>query len=331
MKSTPRVSIIMPSYNVAETVERAIHSVLAQSVGDFELLVVNDASTDNTLALVTALAEATGDPRIRIIDLPANIGLSGVRNAGLDAATGTFVTFLDADDEYLPPFLATHLAALEGDTDISIVGHIVVRPDGSEAPRHSPFLGELAGVQAMQAAMADQILPFTWDKVYRRSLFEGVRYPVGSTRFEDMTVNIILYPRARKVRSVATPLQRYYISSGSLTWGRIPTENDTELALADLHELLPAQYRAGKYSRFYAAMRVLITMIVAQSAIMKVRNQPAAQSTIDDCRRSLTVKRIVGAALVRPKIAAGALLLKVAPRTFAKTYLRYSAGSYGLQ
>lgn len=321
----------MPSYNVAPTVERAIHSVLAQSVGDFELLVVNDASTDNTLALVTALAETTGDPRIRIIDLPTNIGLSGARNAGLDAATGAFVTFLDADDEYLPLFVETHLAALEGDVDISIVGHIVVRSDGSETSRHSHFLGELTGVEAMQAAMTDRILPFTWDKLYRRSLFEGVRYPVGSTRFEDMTVNIILYPRARRVRSVATPLQRYYISSGSLTWGRIPTEDDTELALADLNKLLPAQYRAGKYSRFYASMRVLITLIVAQSAIMKVRNQPAARSTIDGCRRTLSLRRIAYTALVRPKIAAGALLLKAAPRTFAKIYLRHSSGSYGLE
>lgn len=326
----PKFSIIMPSYNVSETVERAINSVLCQSFEDFELLVVNDASTDNTLEIVSSMVSVTNDPRIRVIDLPQNIGLSGVRNAGLDAAVGDFVTFLDADDEYLPAFLAVHLEAMDADVDISIVGHTVVRTDGSEAPRHSEFIGELSGVDAMKAAMLDRIYPFTWDKVYRRPLFEGVRYPQGSTRFEDMTVNIILYPRARKVRSIEVPLHRYYISTGSLTWGRIPTQDDTGLALADLERLLPATYRTGKYSPCFASMHLLITMIVAQSAIMKLKHQPAAQATIADCRKSLKMSRILAAARVKPKFAAAALLLKVAPKTFSKIYLRYSASRYGL-
>lgn len=321
----------MPSYNVADTVERAIESVLRQSSDNFELIIVNDASTDNTLAIVTRVAETANDSRIRVIDLPQNIGLSGVRNVGLDAAEGDFVTFLDADDEYLPNFLATHLESLGDEVDISIVGHIVVRPDGSEVARHSTFVGELSGPEAMKAAMLDKIYPFTWDKVYRRSLFEGVRYPLGSTRFEDMTVNIILYPRARKIRSIATPLHRYYISTGSLTWGRIPTEADTGLALAGLEELLPAVYRTGQYSRFYASMHLLITMIVAQSAIMKLKHQPAAQGTINDCRKSLKLTQIFAATFAKPKFAVAALLLKVAPNTFSKLYLRYSAKSYGLE
>lgn len=331
MNNNPQFSIIMPAYNVSETVERAIKSVLCQSFEDFELIVVNDASTDSTLGLVNAIKTTSEDPRIRVIDLPSNIGLSGVRNAGLDAATGDFVTFLDADDEYLPECLAAHRKSLDGDADISIVGHIVIRTDGSEAPRHSQFIGELSGVDAMKAAMLDQIYPFTWDKAYRRSLFDGVRYPLGSTRFEDMTVNIILYPRARKIRSVRTPLHRYYISTGSLTWGRIPTQQDTGLALADLEKLLPEMYRAGSYSRYYASMHLLITMIVAQSAIMKVKNQPAAQETIDDCRKALKMSSIFWASSVKPKFAAAALLLKVAPNTFSKIYLRHSASSYGLE
>src|SRR6185312_4894510 len=103
---------IMPSFNVSATVERAIESVLNQTLDDFELIVVNDASTDDTLQIVNGVAGRTNDSRIRIIDLPQNIGLSGVRNVGLDTATGDFVTFLDADDEYLPEFLATHLQSL---------------------------------------------------------------------------------------------------------------------------------------------------------------------------------------------------------------------------
>ena len=330
MLNAPTISVIMPSYNVASTVLRAIDSVLAQSYESFELLIVNDASTDATEAVVQDKLAAVADDRLRLITLPANVGLSGARNAGLDAAAGEFVTFLDADDEYLPEFLRTMADEMAGDVDIAVAGHVVVRPDGSQAPRHSRFLGECTGEQAMRHAMSDRLTPFTWDKLYRASLFAGVRYPVGSTRFEDMTVNIILYPRARKIRSVERPLHRYYISAQSLTWGRIPTRSDTDLALRDLDALLPQRLRSGSNGRFYASMRLLITLITAQSAIMKLKNQPAAQETIDDCRRALTFRQIALTTLTRPPFAAAALLLKVFPRPFAALYIRHSAASYGL-
>ncbi len=330
MDPAPDITIIMPSYNVAKTIVRAVESVFNQTFGDFELLIINDASTDNTLTVAQAHLNQTSDPRARIITLPKNQGLSGARNAGLDAARGTYVTFLDADDEYLPAFLATLHSKMSEQVDIAMCGHIVVKADGSEEPRHSRFVGAVNGEHAMRAAMLDRILPFTWDKLYRRTIFDGIRYPLGSTRFEDMTVNVILYPRARTVVSIAEPLHRYYISNESLTWGRIPTEADTELALRDLHRLLPESFRTGKNSPYYASMRLLITMIVAQSAIMKIANNPTAQTTIDECRTSLTVRRIATAALRNPVLAGGAALLKFAPKTFSKIYLRHSTGRYAL-
>lgn len=320
----------MPSYNVASTIVRAIDSVIAQTYEDFELLIVNDASTDDTLAIVTELLAVSGDARLKVISLEANVGLSGARNAGLDSASGQFVTFLDADDEYLPEFLETLHTEMTGAVDIAMTGHFVVRPDGSRTPRHSRFVGECSGEDAMRHAMSDALLPFTWDKLYRTTLFENVRYPVGSTRFEDMTVNIILYPRARRVKSLVTPLHNYYISTQSLTWGRIPTRADTDLALRDLDSLLPVRLRTGSNERFYASMRLLITLITAQSAIMKLQNLPAAQGTVDDCRRALTYKQIALTALTRPPFAAAALLLKILPGPFAALYRRHSAANYGL-
>lgn len=320
----------MPSYNVASTVVRAIDSVVAQTYEDFELLIINDASTDGTPAVVSDYLAVAGDPRLRLVTLEANVGLSGARNAGLDAASGEFVTFLDADDEYLPDFLKTLYREMTGEVDIAMTGHFVVRPDGGRAARHSRFVGECSGEEAMRHAMSDALLPFTWDKLYRTSLFENVRYPVGSTRFEDMTVNIILYPRARRVKSLTTPLHNYYISTQSLTWGRIPTRADTDLALRDLDALLPVRLRTGKNERFYASMRLLITLITAQSAIMKLQNLPAAQGTVDDCRRALTYRQIALTSVTRPPFAAAALLLKLLPGPFAALYRRHSAASYGL-
>lgn len=98
--AAPAVSVVIPAYNAAWCVRRAIDSVLAQTFDDFELIVVDDGSTDDTRAVL----ETYGD-RIRIEGKP-NGGLSSARNAGIAAATGRYVAFLDADDGWLPGKLA---------------------------------------------------------------------------------------------------------------------------------------------------------------------------------------------------------------------------------
>ncbi len=97
-----RFSVIIPVYNREELVGRAIRSVLAQSYRDFELLVVDDASTDRTAAVV----QSFDDSRLSYIRLPENGGNAVARNAGVRRARGELITFLDSDDEFLPGFLA---------------------------------------------------------------------------------------------------------------------------------------------------------------------------------------------------------------------------------
>ena len=97
-----KVSVIMPAYNRETYIRESIDSVLAQSFTDFELIVVDDGSTDTTAAIV----ESYTDSRIRLICQP-NGGVSVARNTGLEASQGQFITFLDSDDLYYPDFLKT--------------------------------------------------------------------------------------------------------------------------------------------------------------------------------------------------------------------------------
>lgn len=111
----PKVSVIMPAYNVARFIEGAIDSVLAQSFTDFELLIVNDGSTDDTLARCQRYADA----RIRIVN-QENRGLAGARNSGIREARGAFLAFLDADDLWRPDKLERHVRHLERHTGIGV-------------------------------------------------------------------------------------------------------------------------------------------------------------------------------------------------------------------
>ena len=111
----PLFSVVIPTYNRRDLVSRAIASVLAQTFEDFELLVVDDGSTDETARLVLGL----GDPRIRLVALAKNRGPSAARNAGIAAARGELISMLDSDDEYLPTFLERTRAAL-APTDSSV-------------------------------------------------------------------------------------------------------------------------------------------------------------------------------------------------------------------
>ena len=103
---SPRVSVVMATHNRAQLVGRAIASVRGQSLVDWEMICVDDGSTDETAAVIQAI----GEPRVRLIRLPRNRGASHARNVGIDAARADYVAFLDDDNEWAPAMLEALLA-----------------------------------------------------------------------------------------------------------------------------------------------------------------------------------------------------------------------------
>ena len=109
----------MPAYNAERYLAEAIESVLAQTYADTELVIVNDGSTDGTLAIAERYRAQHPD-RVRIVN-QANQGLAAARNAGLRAATGAVFALLDSDDGWTPTFLAAQMQALDRDPQVAIV------------------------------------------------------------------------------------------------------------------------------------------------------------------------------------------------------------------
>lgn len=114
----PGVSVIIPAHNRAHTLGRAIRSVLTQTFRNLELIVVDDASTDDTATFLRDV----GDPRLRCIRHEQNLGVSQARNTGITAARAPYVAFLDSDDEWHPHKLARQIALMERQTaDVGLV------------------------------------------------------------------------------------------------------------------------------------------------------------------------------------------------------------------
>jgi glycosyltransferase involved in cell wall biosynthesis len=122
------VSIMVPAYNAAGTLPMALASMAAQTFADWEAIIVDDGSSDGT----ADVAEAFGDPRLNVIRLPRNLGRPGARRAALDAARGSYLCMLDADDWMYPERLARQVEILDRMPEVAVVsaGMAIVDPTG---------------------------------------------------------------------------------------------------------------------------------------------------------------------------------------------------------
>src|SRR5919107_4015031 len=115
--TTPRVSVIVPAYNAAGFLKRALHSALAQTMPNLELIVVDDSSKDSTLDVARNVA--AHDPRVRVLHNERNRGMYATYNRAIDAARGEWIAALDADDIWLPERLEQMLGVSAGEDAVS--------------------------------------------------------------------------------------------------------------------------------------------------------------------------------------------------------------------
>ena len=206
----PAVSVIVPVYNVESHIHACIASLRAQRFADFEVIVVDDGSTDSSYA--RARAAIGEDPRFCILR-QANGGLSAARNTGLTAARGDLIAFVDSDDQVTPDWLEQMTAALE-QTGADWVSCAIafVAPDGSQTT-HSGLHGAPELTQDTAPQLYDltdwgdviRHFPSAWNKLYRRSLIDGLEFPVG-TWFEDHGFYYRAAARTQQIAHVPHPL-----------------------------------------------------------------------------------------------------------------------------
>lgn len=212
----PQISIIVPVYNVADYLPKCIESILAQTFTDFELILINDGSPDKSPQICDHYASL--DSRVHVIH-KKNGGVSEARNCGLDIARGKYIGFADSDDWLAPDmFELLYNLSEKHDADISICGHYVVTDDSTE-PLYEYFEGEIvySNVEGVQKIVEDvEIQSYLWNKLFKRELFENLRFPVGKI-YEDLWAMYFLFKNANKSVRVWDPKYYYLQRGGSIT------------------------------------------------------------------------------------------------------------------
>ena len=209
------VSIIVPVYNVENTLERCVRSLMAQTLRSIEIILVNDGSPDRSPEICRQLASEDG--RIRVIDKP-NGGISSARNAGLDAARGEYILFCDSDDWVEPDWCESMVNAYKpGDLVVCDIDRNGVREEQS---------AELAEAERREILHYPSLSSYVWNKLFLRSVIEeaGLRFQVGLTPGEDVCfVLAYLCLIDGKLRFLLRKLYHYDLTTvGSLS-KRIPT------------------------------------------------------------------------------------------------------------
>lgn len=213
------LSIIVPIYNVEDYVDRCLESLAGQSLEDFEVICVDDGSTDDSAARVERWASR--DSRFRLVK-KENGGLSSARNAGVEAATSRYVCFLDADDRFLPMACEKIVAAFaDGDPDAVTFGAVC-----TPAEKAAPWIVEvLSPRDAFYPSFDQRILfeeksrPFAWRTACRRSFLcdQDIRFDEAVRFGEDQVFHFAVYPRAKGVRLLSDKLYEYEVARpGSL-------------------------------------------------------------------------------------------------------------------
>lgn len=215
METSPQVTVIVPMYNSEEFISQCIDSVLAQTLGDLELICVDDGSTDGTCALVEA--RAARDGRVRLLR-QENAGPGAARNAALDCARGTYVYCLDADDYLERDMLASCVGALEATgADMALVAFRTFNQqvgrafDAEWSMRNAEaFPSHPHGTFTSQTApdlFFETVQNVPWNKVVRRALLEEHRIRFQGIRLtEDLMYSLPAAVAAQSIVRVDSPL-----------------------------------------------------------------------------------------------------------------------------
>lgn len=201
-----KISVIIPVYNLEAYVTDCVDSVLDQTYPDLEIILVDDGSTDGSLALLEDFDAQ--DPRVRVLS-QSNQGLGMARNNAMDIATGDRVFFLDADDHIKPHTIERLVQVTEADdADIAVASRVLDYESGAPSTvQHYPLVSDPD--TWVRLLLTWQVGFSAWGKLYDAQLFRDHHIRYTATRMEDLLPAVQLFMSARLISVVQEPLYHY--------------------------------------------------------------------------------------------------------------------------
>ena len=213
MRSGELISVIVPVYNVADYLEQCLDSILNQTYKEFEVILVDDGSTDTSYSICDEYVKR--DSRFHLFR-QENKGLSAARNAGLELCKGGYVTFVDSDDFVSPEYLQGMIENLkQADADIAICEHYRLENGTFYFQKHDSNDIEIISSRDAFKRIHQVNYAVAWGKLFKSSLFRYVRFPVGRV-YEDSFTLPKLYMFCEKIVVLPDELYCYRQRSTSI-------------------------------------------------------------------------------------------------------------------
>ncbi len=296
----PKISIIMPNCNYAQYLTAALDSVLAQTFQDWECIVIDDGSRDDSVSIIRRYMAK--DKRIRLIEL-SHAGIGAARNAGLDAATGEYIAFLDSDDCYTQTALEvlyTHAVMLKAD----IIGGGVqnVFSDFVFCPANAMFTPcSFSGYSDPNVYLIDRgdatcNWLLLWRRLWRRDFIGSARFdPHMTTVGEDITFVIENIWRANQIVDVNAPVAYHRLHDTSSSTRARPTDFfDYFIRLLNVAQNVSHHYSPVFCRLLYTSLAESLIKEAVLTPNLYKTYMPQARKTIIQCAKMIPLKYLSG-------------------------------------
>lgn len=213
-------SIIVPIYNAHKTLERCLRSLQTQSFPNFEVILIENGSSDSSGDICKAFSDT--DARFHLHTQPNNLGPSGARNVGLDHAAGKWIAFVDSDDFVEPDYLEQLQQAFEkNDAEAVFFGYRQISIEGKFLGQHIPQIPESADYHETLILLSQQdMFGYTWIKSFRRDVIENNRFSQQLNLLEDEVFACEILTEQKQIAILSKPIYDYVTGNAGSLMGR---------------------------------------------------------------------------------------------------------------
>lgn len=309
------VSIIVPVYNVEEYLLPCIKSILDQTYPNFELLLVDDGSTDGSGAICDDAMSA--DPRIQVFH-KRNGGLSDARNYGMRLAQGKYITFIDSDDTVTPDFLSILVAKAEAQNADIVQCNFALREEDLHKGTQSELLCD--GRDGLRRFLVrDTVYVAACGKLYKRELFQDITFPIGRINEDHCTVYKTIY-RSNRIMCIDYALYWHRMRAGSIMHTPF-SEKNLELAnVADeIRQFLGDEQDFFRQEIDYYEYKTAMILLNALLSSVSCKNYPVGKEKLINMLLSLDSRN----PYLSFKDRCINMFVKISPFMYAQTIRHY--------